>query len=91
MIRSISFSSYSPVGDLNVIALCFLMIDLVFFSYINKTRSFRVFLSLIGLLLAAAYADVMFYFVVKSGKHLVLADILRCVYPRCCFWFSRIS
>ena len=36
MIRSISFSSYSPVGDLNVIALCFLMIDLVFFSYINK-------------------------------------------------------
>ena len=80
MIRHIDFSSYTPVGDLTVVAICLVMMNLIFFSYINKTRSFRIFLSIIGFLVVSACADVSFYSVVKSGENLFFARLLRCVF-----------
>ena len=49
MIHQLQFAGYSPIGDLTAVAVCFVMLILIYFSYTNKTSSFRVFLSLIGL------------------------------------------
>ena len=80
MIRYVDFSGYTPVGDLTVIAICLVMMNLIAFSYINKTRSYRIFLSIIGLLLVAANADVAFFSVARTGNAPLLASVLRCVY-----------
>ena len=39
-------NNYTPVGDLTAVAVCFVMLALVCFSYIRKTAAFRVFLVL---------------------------------------------
>ncbi|MBR4537866.1 MAG: EAL domain-containing protein [Clostridia bacterium] len=80
MIRQITFADYSPIGDLTSVSICVVMACLIYFSYINKTRSFRVFLSLIGLIAAAAITNVITYTVAVSGGKIELSNGLRCVY-----------
>ena len=58
MIRQLNFAGYSPIGDLTTVAICIVMFFLIHFSYTNKSRSFHVFLSLIGLIIAAAITNV---------------------------------
>lgn len=53
--------NYSPVGDLVVVSICMVMIVLMAFSYVRKTRTYNIFLIVIGLLLAAAISDVAFH------------------------------
>ena len=81
MDQLISFAKYSPVGDLTVLSVCFVMLILLFNSYVIKSRSFRVFLSLIVQLMMAAIVDVTFYTLVSWGygdNRLVFG--LRCAY-----------
>ena len=66
--RHFNISGYTPVGDLAVVSVCLVMIILIIFSYVRKTRSFRIFLGIIGLLILAAYVDVGFYTVLSAGK-----------------------
>ena len=80
MIRQITFDDYVPAGDLTAISICAVMACLIYFSYTVKNRSFRVFLSLIGLIAAAAITNVVTYTVAVSGRQLELANGLRCVY-----------
>ena len=80
MIRQISFAGYSPIGDLTAVSICIVMACLIYFSYTNKTRSFRVFISLIALITAAAVTNVITYTVAVNGGHMALANGLRCVF-----------
>ena len=80
MIHQLRFAGYSPIGDLTASAVCWVMLILIHFSYTNKTRSFRVFLSLIGLIIAAAITNVFTYTVAVNGGQMVLANGLRGAY-----------
>ncbi len=50
----IHFASYTPAADIVVTAICLVMMILVAFSYISRKRNSRLFLTTVGLLLAAA-------------------------------------
>lgn len=75
-------NNYTPVGDLIVSSVCLVMIVLLFFSYNRHTRSFRIFLALIGLLILAANTNVSFYMLVTTGDPRIypLAYFLRWLY-----------
>ena len=59
-VQSSFYGSYTPVGDLVTIAVCFVILILLFCSFIKRTRSFRIFLMIVGLLLVSAYANVTY-------------------------------
>ena len=80
MNQYIHFTEYSPVGDIVVMSVCLVMMVLVFFSYFSKTRSSRLFLSIVGLLFLAACADVSFYTLAVRPEHQVMANWLRLVF-----------
>lgn len=80
MIRQISFAGYSPIGDLTAVSICVVMACLIYFSYTQKTHSFRVFISLIALIAAAAITNVITYTAAVNGGHMKLANGLRCVF-----------
>ena len=52
-----SFDNYMFAGDVGVIAVCFVMLILLTTSFVSRTRSLRIFLSVIGLLILAASAN----------------------------------
>jgi len=66
--RHFNISGYTPVGDLAVVSICVVMIVLIIFSYVRKTRSFRIFLGIIGLLILAANVDVGFYSILSADR-----------------------
>ncbi len=57
MNHSILLDNYSPAADFVVTAICFVMIILLAVSYVSRTRSSVLFLTMVGLVLAAAWAD----------------------------------
>lgn len=75
-------TGYSPVGDLTVVSVCLVMIILLVFSYVRKSRSFKVFLSIVGLLIAAAYTNVAFHMMVEriEPRQYPVAYTFRCLY-----------
>ena len=80
MSQQIHFSSYTPAADIVVTAICLVMIILVAFSYIGRTRSFKLFVSMVWLLLSAAWADILFYTLAAVPGYEILANWTRCVY-----------
>ena len=62
------FASYSPTGDLTVASICYVMMILMFFSYIRRSRSFKIFLGVVGLIVLAAVTDVTFYMLAGMGS-----------------------
>lgn len=87
MSRLMLLKSYSPVGDLTVISICIVMMVLLFFSYVSMSRSFRIFLSINGFLVAAALSDVTFFMIASTGAPALipLAYAMRCLYHACLF------
>ena len=70
--QQIYFDNYTPVGDLIVIATCFVMIILVTTSYVSKTKNFRLFLNMIGYLILASFCDIIhhqLYLGVTDGSY----------------------
>jgi EAL domain-containing protein (putative c-di-GMP-specific phosphodiesterase class I) len=80
MTPQIRFADYSPIGDLTAVSICAVMACLIYFSYTQKTRSFRVFISLLVLIAAAAITNVIAYTVAVNGRHIALANGLRCTF-----------
>lgn len=80
MSRVILFSAYSPAADIVVMAICLVMVVLINFSYISRSRSFKLFLEMVGLVFSAAAADISFYTFAVMPSHQVLANWLRCIY-----------
>ena len=76
------YPDYSPVGDVTVLAVSLVMIALMLFSYVSRTRSYRVFLYLICFLMLAAASDLTFYMLAVSGNpdFYPLAYVMRCLF-----------
>ena len=84
------FDNYSPVGDITVIATCFVILILIFTSYVNKTRSFYLYLNIVAYLMLAAFSDVIYHHIysgITHGKYTVVY-VIRCVYHG--FLFSNL-
>ncbi len=80
MNQYISFSNYSPAADIVVAAVCFVMLILVFFSNISRTRSFKLFVDMVVLVLLAAWTDITFYTLAAMPSFAYVANWTRCVY-----------
>ena len=80
MSRYIQFSNYSPAADIVVTAVCFVMLILVFFSNISRTRSFKLFVVMVVLVLSAAWSDITFYTFAMAPSLVRAATWTRCVY-----------
>ena len=88
--QGLYFDDYSPVGDILVVAVCAVMVILVAASYVNKTKAFRLFLSMIILLCLGAISDLIchdaylhvtngnytFVYVVRVFYHAFLFSVL---------------
>ena len=46
---------------MTVTAICFVIIIQLVFSYVNRSRSYRIFVSLVGFLLAAAWFNITYH------------------------------
>ena len=73
MNHSILLDNYSPAADFVVTAICFVMIILLAVSYVSRTRSSVLFLSMVGLVLAAAWTDILFYTLAVKPDHLPIS------------------
>lgn len=75
-----TFDNYSRMGDVGVVAICCVIFILLSSSYVSRTRSFRIFSALVGVLFTAA--------VLNIGYH----DLLLLSNPRLNTWvyFLRI-
>ena len=80
MNQSISFSTYTPAADIVVMAICLVMLVLIFFSYVSRSRSFKLFQTMVGLVFFAAAADISFYFLAVIPEYQSLANWIRCLY-----------
>ncbi len=80
MNQFIRFSNYSPAADIVVAAICMVMMVLVVFSHINRTKGFHLFLAIVGLVLAAALTDMIFNFLAAIPELGILANWVRCVH-----------
>ena len=58
MPQSLQLEQYMFAGDLVVLGVCSIMLILLFFSFKVRTRAFSIFLSLVGVLMAAAAVHV---------------------------------
>lgn len=80
MSRYIHFSSYSPAADIVVAAICLVMMVLVYFSYISRTRGSRLFLTMVALVFVAACSDILFYTLAVRQEFQAVANWVRCVH-----------
>ena len=53
------YDGYNPAADIVVVAICIVIINLIFMSYINRTRNFQLFVSMILLVLISATIDIV--------------------------------
>jgi len=76
---SAAFDGYSPVGDILTIAICMVMGILLVFSFVRRTRSFRIFLAILGLLIFAAWTSVGYHTILEHWQPGLgtLAGVLR--------------
>ena len=87
MDHGVIFANYSPVGDMTVAAVCFVIIIQLVFSYFNHSRSYRIFVSLVALLLVAAWANITYHMLAGSpeAEYCLVAYGMRCVYHAALF------
>lgn len=88
MAEALYTEQYTPVGDITVLAACFVMLVLLFFSFKVRTRSFNVFLSLVAVLTASAAVHVLFHFLSAEVQGIPTAVLygMRCVYHALLFF-----
>ena len=86
--KQLYFDNYSPVGDIVVIAICFVMVVLVSTSYVNKTKNFKLFLNMVFYLVLASISDILhhdLYTRVTDGNYNVIYVVRVCYHA---FLFS---
>ncbi|MBR4474767.1 MAG: EAL domain-containing protein [Oscillospiraceae bacterium] len=57
----VSFDNYTPAGDVAVIALCLVVVFLLLSSFVNRTRSFLIFMNIVASLLIAALVNILYH------------------------------
>ena len=82
-----TFEIYTRTGDFAVIAICTVMIVLLFTSYVSRTKSFRIFISIITVLVIAALVNIIYHEMVRLDNPdlFTLICILRIIYQALLF------
>ena len=80
MSKNILLDNYSPAADIVVASICFVMFILVIFSYVSRKRNSKLFLTMIGLALVSAWADITFYTLAVNPDLHAVANWVRCFY-----------
>lgn len=82
-----TFEQYNRTGDFVVIAICTVMIVLLFTSYVSRTKSFRIFSSIIAILILAALVSIIYHEVIRLDNPdlFTLICILRILYQALLF------
>ena len=57
----VSYDNYTRAGDVAVMALCVVVAVLLLSSYVSRTRSFRIFIGIVGLLFVAALTNIGYH------------------------------
>lgn len=65
MPNAIQLENYSPASEITVLAVCLVMLVLLFVSFKVRMKSFRIFAALLGMLIAAAVADLTLHYLVR--------------------------
>lgn len=80
--------TYTPVGDILVLAVSYVMLILLFFSFKVRTKAFKVFLSLVAVLIASACTNIIFHHLSSNHPDLPAAALyaLRCLYHALLFF-----
>ena len=78
-------NNYTPVGDLIVIAICFVMLSLIFFSYMRKSSAFRIFMTIIFALILTAALDVAFNHLASRLGAVPVVYAFRCLFHAALF------
>ena len=78
--------AYTPVGDLVTISVCYVMLVLMFFSYNKDNRSFRIFLSIVVMLLAAAHTNIVVHILAGKPETVEAGFGMRCVFHALLYW-----
>ena len=78
-------NNYTPVGDLIVVAICFVMLSLIYFSYMRKTPAFRVFMTIIFTLILSALLDVTYNHLARTFGAVPLVYAFRCLFHAALF------
>ena len=56
-----SFDNYMVVGDIAVVAVCLVMIILLMTSFVNRNRSYYIFINIIGMLMLVALVNISYH------------------------------
>ena len=82
-----TFENYTRTGDFAVIAICTVMIVLLFTSYVSRTRSFRIFSNIIAVLIIAASVNIIYHEIVRLNNPnlFTLICVLRILYQALLF------
>ena len=83
----IYYENYSPVGDLLVLAICFVIIILLNSAYISNTRNYNIFLAMIGLLMISGWSGVLYHVSLNSidSFSILVIYVFRTVYHTALF------
>ena len=58
---------YEPSGEITVLAVCFVMVVLLFVSFKVRMKSFRIFAAMLGMLTGAVCADLMLHYLMSQN------------------------
>ena len=78
-------NNYTPVGDLVVVAICFVMLALIYFSYMRKTPAFRVFMTIIFTLITSALLNVTYNRLASQLGAVPVVYVFRCLFHAALF------
>lgn len=76
------FENYHPASEITVLAVCFVMLMLLFVSFKVRMKSFRIFATTLGMLITATSSDLMLHYLIDKNPEtpVWLLYGLRCVY-----------
>ena len=80
-LQSLYADNYMPVGDVLTMAVCYVIMIVMFFSFIKRTRSFRIFLTILLFLILASMTNIGYYTIlehmgIQGGS---IAGVLRLI------------
>lgn len=77
-----TFDNYVLTGDIASIAICYVIIILLMTSYISRTRSFRVFMTIVIQLIAASGVNIAYHYMITLNNPALYgwAYALRVIY-----------
>ena len=82
-----TFENYTRTGDFAVIAICTVMIILLFTSYVSRTKSFRIFSGINAVLIIAALVNIIYHEMIRLDRPdlFTLICVLRILYQALLF------